>query len=689
MSERYTKLFSLPENLYAEGAPVIVSAGNLLKDNQTGKVLAQLKIKNISARPLKAATVLIRPQDAAGKPMEGDTQQKYLDLTAKTGEEFGQKTAVFLPDASARGFTVNVTQVVFSDNSTWEGTAAPWEPLPAPESLSEKLGDAELVKQYKLQFGGACETVPQEHGDLWLCACGAWNRGENCHVCGKDKEVLLPLDLDTLKANKDARLATEKAEREAKKAADKAAAEASARKTKKALAIGLPLIAVCAATLLVVTGVIIPNGNYDKAKALLDAGQYEEAISAFEALNGYKDSAEQLTAAKKAKADEEHAAAEAKAEEKRLAEEARLEAENAAAYENAEALLAAEDYDGAVAAFRKLGEYRDSAQKAADAQSAKLEMLYRQAEALAQEGKYFEAAGVFSQIKDYKDSRQRFGDLVKETPGWSSVSAGATFTVALRKDGTVLAVGNNKAGQCDVTDWRDIVSVSASNAHVVGLRADGTVVAAGTNNNISDSSFDFSDWEDIVAVFTGYHSSVGLRADGTVVADGLNRNSQKVSDWTDIIAAAAGGRHFVGLRADGTVLAAGLNEDGQCSVSNWTNILSIAAGYYHTVGLRADGTVLAAGLNKNGQCDVTKWRDVVAVSAGFGHTVGLRADGTVLAAGSNEYGQCDVSGWTDIIAVSAGSYHTVGLRADGTVIAVGRNDSGQCNVSDWTDIMLP
>ena len=124
MSERYTKLSSLPENLYAEGAPVIVSAGNLLKDNQTGRVLAQLKIKNIAAKPLKAATVLIHPLDAAGKPMAGDTQQKYLDLTAKTGEEFGQKTAIPLPDDSSRGLRVEVTQVVFSDNSaSYQGGA--------------------------------------------------------------------------------------------------------------------------------------------------------------------------------------------------------------------------------------------------------------------------------------------------------------------------------------------------------------------------------------------------------------------------------------------------------------------------------------------------------------------------------------------------------------------------------------
>lgn len=40
MSERYEKLFSLPQNFYAQGSPLLIEAGNLLKDTQTGRVLA-------------------------------------------------------------------------------------------------------------------------------------------------------------------------------------------------------------------------------------------------------------------------------------------------------------------------------------------------------------------------------------------------------------------------------------------------------------------------------------------------------------------------------------------------------------------------------------------------------------------------------------------------------------------------
>ena len=281
MSERYSKLFSLPENLYAEGSPVIVQAGNLLKDNQTGKVLAQLKIKSIAAKQIKAVTVLFHPQDAAGKPMKGDMQQKYLDLTAKAGDEFGQKTAVFWPDASTRGFSVEVTQVVFTDSSTWEGSSAPWEPLPAPGSLSNMLADAELLKQYQIRFGGKCDTAPQTDRDLWLCACGTWNRDATGYSCGTDKDLLLNLDLEALKAERDARLAEEKARREAM-AAD------NAEKSKKAKKRGIIAAAVLLAFLFVAAVFLygIPALLFKQGNSLEESGDYLAAMGKYEKAAG-------------------------------------------------------------------------------------------------------------------------------------------------------------------------------------------------------------------------------------------------------------------------------------------------------------------------------------------------------------------------------------------------------------------
>ena len=186
------------------------------------------------------------------------------------------------------------------------------------------------------------------------------------------------------------------------------------------------------------------------------------------------------------------------------------------------------------------------------------------------------------------------------------IAAGADHTVGLRADGTVVAVGNNDDGQCDVgsRSWTGITQVAAGRWHTVGLKADGTVVAVGYNPH----------------------------------------GQCNVSRWMNIVQVATGSWHTVGLRADGTMVAVGDNTYGQSNVGGWTNITQVASGYFHTVGLLPSGTVVAVGDNPRGQCDVGGWTNIVQVAAGGRHTVGLKADGTMVAVGHNLYGQCNVGG---------------------------------------------
>jgi hypothetical protein len=44
-----------------------------------------------------------------------------------------------------------------------------------------------------------------------------------------------------------------------------------------------------------------------------------------------------------------------------------------------------------------------------------------------------------------------------------------------------MAVGWNEFGQCNVSDWYDIVAVAAGCTHTIGLKSDGTVVSVGGN----------------------------------------------------------------------------------------------------------------------------------------------------------------------------------------------------------------
>ena len=435
-----------------------------------------------------------------------------------------------------------------------------------------------------------------------------------------------------------------------RKEAERLAAETKRNKQRKQrnirIAVALVVVLAIAATLLL-TRVILPSRAYSKAEALLEAGDYDAAAEAFGAAGNYSDAAERV---------------------------------QATYYAKAEALLEAEDYDAAAEVFGAAGNYSDAAERVQAT-------YYAKAEALLEAGDYDAAAEAFGALGDYKDAKVRSFELWSTVTVRDTVSAGCWHTVGLRSDGTVIAVGRNGDGQCDVSGWTDIVAVSAGGWHTVGLRSDGTVVAVGNND---DGQCDVSGWTDIVSVSAGDAYTVGLRSDGTVIAVGGNYVGQcDVSGWTDIVAVSAGNWHTVGLKSDGTVVAVGYNEYGQCDVSGWADIVAISAGDYHTVGLKSDGTVVAVGENEFGKCRVSGWTDIVAVSAGNYHTVGLKSDGTVVAVGDNGNGQRNVSGWTDIVAVSAGGSHTVGLRSDGTVVAVGWNNSGQWDVSGWTDIKIP
>ena len=211
MSERYSKLFALSENLYSAGAPVVIAAGALQKDNQTGKVFAQLKIRNIQDKAIKAATVKITPFDTVGKPLGGTVDYQYLDLSARRDTDFGQKTPVMLKEAATRSFAVSVSEVIFSDNSIWTAPDEAWEPLSAPVMPEKEFTDVELAKQYRVKYGADCKCVFKKEKDLWRCACGAVNHAseKNCHSCQREAAALAALNVDELKADRDKRLAAE------------------------------------------------------------------------------------------------------------------------------------------------------------------------------------------------------------------------------------------------------------------------------------------------------------------------------------------------------------------------------------------------------------------------------------------------------------------------------------------------
>ncbi|SHI21726.1 hypothetical protein [Desulfosporosinus lacus] len=87
----------------------------------------------------------------------------------------------------------------------------------------------------------------------------------------------------------------------------------------------------------------------------------------------------------------------------------------------------------------------------------------------------------------------RFSKVLWAIPK-DTIAAGRRHTVGLKSDGTVTCVGNNRYGQCGVSDGCDIVAVAVGYLHTVGLKSDGMVVAVGDNEY---GQCDVSGWRGI------------------------------------------------------------------------------------------------------------------------------------------------------------------------------------------------
>ena len=147
MSERYTKLYATEANLYAEGSPIVVRAGALQKDNENGKIFAQLKFQNFSDKIICYVKVLITPFDATGNSLDEAIPFEYLDLDVADRTPFGTKQPLHLTNRSTRSFRVSVCTVAFNDGSAWSCDSTDWTFISADSEMATKIATEDTYQQ--------------------------------------------------------------------------------------------------------------------------------------------------------------------------------------------------------------------------------------------------------------------------------------------------------------------------------------------------------------------------------------------------------------------------------------------------------------------------------------------------------------------------------------------------------------
>ncbi len=375
----YQRLYELPKNLYLTGSPVLIEAGALLKEEESGTLITQLKFKNIRSKRIISLKASVQYLDTAGRALGEAVTASYLDLNTYAGLSFGSQTPVSVPYRDARSFTASVSEVIFADGSSWTDSGE-WKPLPVVTTLSDKLGEEQLVKQYRLIKEDA-KYVPTTAEDLWFCDCGCWNpKGEDyCYGCNKEIYRFEDIDLDTLNKDKE-----ERVEKEA----------ASRKKINKISGITVLAVIVLIIAISLISSYTEKLGIYSNAISLREEPSseysFDSAVESFEELGDFKDSPEQIEITKKAK------------EEYILAEK----------YEDAVGFYEVEYYDAAIQQLKELGDYKDSKELLKEVKAAKKEADYQEALDMLEKGEYWndDAIEAFEALGDYKDAADRLAD---------------------------------------------------------------------------------------------------------------------------------------------------------------------------------------------------------------------------------------------------------------------------------------
>lgn len=128
---------------------------------------------------------------------------------------------------------------------------------------------------------------------------------------------------------------------------------------------------------------------------------------------------------------------------------------------------------------------------------------------------------VFANSERPQDDLQRWTKL-KDLQQWTKlkqICAGDSF-VGLTVDGKVIAELGVLRYRLSKENWEDIQEIAVAKGTVVGLKNDGTVVAVCSDED--NGQCDVTDWKNVVAVDTNGNVTVGIDREGKVFITGMD-----------------------------------------------------------------------------------------------------------------------------------------------------------------------
>ena len=483
-------------------------------------------------------------------------------------------------------------------------------------------------------------------------------------------------------------------------------------RTKKMI-IGSSIGAAIIAVLIVLFAVIIPTINYNKADALLAAGDYEAAMEGFRELN-YKDSYEKycaaFTALKKEFEDtaDQHLVAGDKI--------------NAAIYYTKAGmpLRAKEVFD--FASILRAGQYMTAGV------SADGNVYYQTNYEYDHDGKtevqgmvrFLPNVGGFTGLTESgkiithdisvtEELSGYYGDAKTAAEKWSGI---VDFVddycnyYALMSDGTIKTyIDDFDDEYIGTNSWKNIVSIKEASGMLIGIDNTGHVLIAYEKGTSSSEKFNVASWENVQKVCCVYDTIIGIKSDNTLevayTSDANKKLDAAVLNYTDVVDVVYSSPYLAVLHKDGSVSMELIGsftstekyvekqkehyKEVVTEITMWNGIVALyhgAGGYF---GIRYDGTVKYVSddidyvsssvgysyrQNTDIKNEVESWTNIVWVDTSadsrfdihWNYAVGLKTDGTVVSTGDGKYYTTEKNAYGDGyhgVSHSGGTYNDV------------------------------